>query len=66
MNGDNIIRMADERREFIQLEDGFIYWVPTENKGAFAPYILRILAQEIDRRNAPWQKQIDEYFKTHP
>lgn len=47
---DHIIKLANERDEFIQLEDGdFYYWC--QSVGAINATDLRILADELDRRN---------------
>jgi hypothetical protein len=51
---ERIVKMAHERREFLQDVDGFYYYWPS-NSGAFAPYVLRALADELDRLNGPWE-----------
>jgi len=59
-----VIRTSDERKEFVMDVDGFIYWWPDgSTRGHMASYHLRWIADEMDRRNADWQKQVDEYFK---
>jgi hypothetical protein len=58
---DRIIKMADEKREFVMLEDGFVYYWPA-GAGAISSHQLRQLADELDRRNEDWNKQINEYF----
>jgi hypothetical protein len=61
------LRITEERGEFIHLEDGFLYFAPTNSPyGAFAAHSLRALADELDRRNAPWAAQIDRYFRENP
>lgn len=58
--------MADKfKKELIVLEDGFYYYWP-ESVGAFSSHILREIADELDRLNAPWQEQIDKYFEENP
>jgi hypothetical protein len=49
-----VIRMADERSDFVQLEDGYVYYAPTSGHGALPPWALRALANEIDKRNSAW------------
>lgn len=61
-----IIAMTDERKEFIHLEDGYLYFAPDGSHGALSPWALRALADELDRRNAPWDAQIEQYFSTQP
>jgi hypothetical protein len=61
---ERVIKQADERKEFAQDVDGFVYWWPSqETTGAFSGYILRAIADELDRRNAEWNKQINNYFE---
>ena len=66
-----IIRISDERKEFVTDVDGFVYWWPDGSpNGHLASHHLRWLADELDRRNEKWQKNIDDYFsandKIHP
>ena len=60
-----IIQVAEERGEFIYLEDGYLYYAP-DGIGAISAQQLRILADELDRRNKNWDDQINEYFRTGP
>lgn len=57
-----IIQLADERGEFVYLEDGFLYYEP-KGFGVISAHNLRELADELDKRNAKWQEEIDEYFR---
>jgi hypothetical protein len=62
-----VCRLAEEWGEFVTDVDGFVYWWPSakpEHAGHFSPYQLRILADELDRRNAPWQAVIDAEFSS--
>ena len=46
---------------FVTLEDGFVYfWASRE--GAVDSQQLRQIADELDKRNEKWAKQINEYF----
>ena len=56
---DRIIKLADERGEFQALEDGFVYYWPSSG-GAISARQLRLLADELDRRNADWERQIND------
>ena len=53
-----VIAMLDARNEFGPLEDGYIYYFPSPNMGALASYQLRLIADELDRRNAEWDKHV--------
>lgn len=59
----DIIKKADERGEFIMLEDGFWYYWPVD-RGAISEYDLFLLWQELKRRNKMWKEDIDEYFRS--
>ena len=59
-----LLQVAKERGDFVLAEDGFwVYW-PTHphSAGAIASPELRILADELDRLNKPWQEQMDKFF----
>lgn len=45
--------------EFITFEDGFQYYWPLKS-GGFSAHQLREIADELDRRNAVWDKQLRE------
>lgn len=54
-----IIQIADERGEFVRLEDGYLYWWPSKDaSGALSEDMLRALADELERRNADWHAEI--------
>lgn len=57
-----IVEIAEESKEFVMLEDGFVYYWPNKS-GAISAHELRALADEIDRRNRDWHDQINEYFE---
>ena len=57
-----IIQYADEHSEFVTDVDGFVKYWPKGN-GCLTEHDLRVLADEIARRNAAWQAQINEYFE---
>ncbi len=60
-----IIQVADERGEFVYLEDGFLYYEP-KGAGVLTAHELRTIADELDRRNKDWDDQINEYFSNRP
>jgi len=49
-------------KDIVRGEDGFyIYW-PTLGGGAYTAHCLRLIADVLDERNAPWQKELEDYF----
>lgn len=61
-----IVRITDERGEFIPLEDGYLRYAPSAEHGVLSAWELRVLADELDRRNKPHDDEITEYFVKHP
>ena len=58
-----VVRMSTERGDFVMGEDGYyVFWPTGSNRGALTPRDLRILADELDRLNAPW----DEIVQNDP
>jgi hypothetical protein len=55
-----IIAMSEARQEFVRDDaNGYIYYAPEGGiHGAFESWMLRALADELDRRNAAWDAQI--------
>ena len=59
-----IIKISEERKEFVTDVDGFVYWWPEGSpNGHLASHHLRCLADELDRRNEKYQKQINDFFE---
>ena len=56
-----IIQRADEAGDIFTLEDGFYYFGPSTG-GAMSAELLRVIADELDRRNEGWASTIEEYF----
>ena len=61
-----LIEMAEVRGDFLHEVDGYVYYGPSTNNGHLSSWMLRALADELDRRNAPWDAQINQYFEDHP
>lgn len=57
-----LIEKVEDAGDFITGDDGFVLFWPTESRGAFYSRHLRIIADELDRRNAAWEAKIAEYF----
>lgn len=57
----DLIESCDDRGDIVSLDDGFkYYWV--SNRGALSAESLRVIADELDRRNADWKQSIEEHF----
>lgn len=57
-----IVAASQERGDFITDVDGFVYWRPLQTRGHLSAWHLRVLAEELDRRNKDWQDEIDAYM----
>ena len=45
-------------------DDGYVvFWPAGTGKGAYTSTNLREIADEIDRRNKPWDDQLQKYIK---
>lgn len=49
--------------DFITNDDGYEVFWPEGNHGYYDPFVLRAIADELDKRNGPWDDQINEYFE---
>ena len=56
-----VIATCEARKEFEVDIDGFTKWWPA-NRGFLTASDLRTIADELDARNAEWQRTIDEEF----
>lgn len=54
-----ILTLADLRGDFVTGDDGFVVWWPFAGYGSLTAFDLRALADELDRRNATWEAQIE-------
>ena len=62
---ERMFRIADERKEFVHLEDGYVYYWP-DGDGALNPPILRAFADELDRRNTEWDAIVQKEVGGQP
>lgn len=52
---ERICRMATERGDFVMDADGYmVYWPDSCPHGALSEWMLRALADELERRNTTW------------
>lgn len=59
------ITTSDDRGDFVTGPDGcVIFWPDGFPNGGFNAWHLRAIADELDRRNADWFKQMDKAFST--
>jgi hypothetical protein len=50
-----VLRLADERGDFVSGDDGYTYYWPSEaSRGALPSWALRVLANEMDKRDTTW------------
>ncbi len=42
--------------------DGFYYYEPTTNSGAYSEELLGALLSELQKLNAKWKEEINQYF----
>lgn len=54
-----VISISTKREEFITLDDGYVaYWPHGSVHGALSSWHLRVLADEVDRRNQAWDSHV--------
>lgn len=58
-----VIERVDAANEIGPLDDGFLYYFPS-GYGGLSAEVLRIIADELDRRNAGWNASIEAYFES--
>lgn len=51
-------------KHFVTDVDGSEYYWPDGN-GHYSSHDLREIADELDKRNQPWEDIIEEYFDNH-
>jgi hypothetical protein len=57
-----IIEHVDKNHDFVYGDDGYcIYWV-SQTGGGLTADALRVIADELDRRNADWDANVQQYF----
>lgn len=54
----DVQRMINQHKDFIHLEDGYLYFYPKESRGALSSHHLRIVADYLDEMNAEWDAQV--------
>lgn len=52
-----------DNKDIIPGDDGFYVFWPDRFTGAFSAANLRAIADRLDELNAPWEKEINDYFE---
>lgn len=66
MTNNRLIELADEAGDFVTGDDGFTLFWPDAKIGGFSSTNLRVLADEIDRRNQKWAALLELYMRSPP
>lgn len=59
-----LIELAQAAQQFVTAEDGYVYYWPKACSGALSPWQLRLIAEELERRNAPWHARLGAQLST--
>ncbi len=62
MTNEKLLSKCYEHKSIIADESGFYVFWPSASDGAYTADNLRVIADEIDRQNAPYIKELDDYF----
>jgi hypothetical protein len=49
-----LLAKVEQAHDFVTDVDGYVYFAPSANGGHLSAWMLRALADELDKRNAPW------------
>lgn len=59
----HIIDICDKNSNIGPLDDGYqYYWPNSADRGAYSAEVLRIIADELDKRNKWWDEQVQQAF----
>jgi hypothetical protein len=62
-----LIRLANERGDFVRTEDGYTcYWPSEASRGALPAWALRVLANEMEKRDETWDAIIQGDHRVGP
>lgn len=50
--------------DFITNDDGYEVFWPEGNGGYYASHVLRAIADELDKRNGPYDDMVNEYLES--
>jgi len=58
-----VIAITDQREEFVTFADGYVHlWPQGSPNGAWTAWHLRVLADELDRRNRAWDLRLQKHL----
>jgi hypothetical protein len=49
--------------DIVTADDGYKVFWPTKNNGYYGAYLLRIIADELDKRNEQWDLEVAAYHR---
>jgi hypothetical protein len=52
--------------DFVTNEAGDEVFWPTKNGGYYDAHVLRAIADELDKRNGPWNDRVEDWFENRP
>jgi hypothetical protein len=62
-----VVALSGERNEFVTFTDGYVhYWPAGSPNGALSSWHLRVLADELDRRNRAWDVKVRRALSRRP
>lgn len=63
-----VLRLADERGDFVRGDDGYTYYAPenSASHGCLPSWALRVLADEMDKRDRTWNAIINGDHRIGP
>lgn len=67
LDAKRILARMEADGAFVTGDDGFVvYWPDPERLGAYSAWVLRLIADELDRRNGPWAAHLAEALTVAP
>ncbi len=57
---DKLINKVDEHKDIVMGDDGYYVFWPIRNHGALLANDLRIIADELDKRNEDWDNIVND------
>ena len=66
MTNDELKALLLKHKDICPLDCGFWHYWPEKNRGALSSHNLKQVAEILDEINAPWQKQLEQYFAENP
>lgn len=61
MNSD-ILDKVSKNDDIIMGADGFYCFWPTNNNGSYSEYDLRLIANELEKKNSRYREEFCQYF----